>query len=121
MSSKENKSYRKGANRERKIKKMLEDRGHEVFRVAGSKGLIDLVVLDQRGNVYLVQVVSVSAGRKRIETYKKKLCEKYAGKMFYVMLVIYFSEKKIETYTLFADGRWERTPWITKIEGDGKN
>jgi len=49
------KRYRKGADKERRLKKKLEKEGFWVVRAAGSKGIADLVAI-KNSRAYLIQV-----------------------------------------------------------------
>lgn len=49
------KRYRKGADKERRLKKKLEKEGYWVVRAAGSKGVADLVAIKD-SQAYLIQV-----------------------------------------------------------------
>mgnify|MGYP000570454909 FL=1 len=51
-------SYARGAAFERKVRRLLEEDGWFVVRAAGSKGIVDLVALRERGNVLRVQLIS---------------------------------------------------------------
>lgn len=48
-------SYRKGANRERQVMKLLEEKEFLVTRAAGSHGAADLIAL-KKGQIFLIQV-----------------------------------------------------------------
>lgn len=50
-----NKHYNRGSVFERRIKRELEDVGYFVVKSGGSKGPVDLSVLDGSGNPYLLQ------------------------------------------------------------------
>jgi len=48
-------SYRKGADAERELKTIEEEKGHYVMRSAGSKGLFDLAIFEKE-RIRLIQV-----------------------------------------------------------------
>jgi len=51
-------AYARGAAFERKVRRLLEEDGWFVVRSAGSKGVVDLVAVRERGNVLRVQLIS---------------------------------------------------------------
>jgi len=50
--------YSRGANFEREVRQFLSEDGWFVMRAAGSKGVVDLVALRERGNVLRVRLIS---------------------------------------------------------------
>lgn len=50
-----NKHYNRGSAFERRIKRELEDAGYYVTKSGGSKGLVDLSVVDGSGHPYFLQ------------------------------------------------------------------
>jgi hypothetical protein len=48
-------NYQKGANKEREVKKLLEDKFYTAIRSAGSHGPVDVVAWDKTG-ILLIQV-----------------------------------------------------------------
>jgi len=72
-----NKLYRKGYYYERKVKQILEKDGYLVWRSPGSKSPIDIIAIDNKGNVRLIQVKShKNIKKEEIETLKE-LAKKY--------------------------------------------
>jgi len=72
-----NKLYRKGYYYERKVKQILEKDGYLVWRSPGSKSSIDIIAIDDKGNVRLIQVKShKNIKKEEIETLKE-LAKKY--------------------------------------------
>jgi Holliday junction resolvase len=63
------KRYRKGADKERRLKKKLEKEGYWVVRAAGSKGVADLVAIKD-GRPYLIQVKHERIARKEAQQLK---------------------------------------------------
>ena len=63
--------YRRGADFERKIKKLLEAEGWFVVRSAGSKGLVDLIAVFE-GEIWAIQ--AKISGTSRVEEIKQ-LCQ----------------------------------------------
>jgi len=67
-----NKLYRKGYYYELKVKKFLSSQGYLVWRSPGSKSPIDIIAIDEKGNIKLIQVKSHTNIRKEeLETLKK--------------------------------------------------
>lgn len=68
--------YRKGYDLERKIKKHFEKQDYYVMRSSGSKGLFDLMVLDEARFINLIQLkngLKISNKEKqKIELFAKK-------------------------------------------------
>ena len=72
-----NKLYRKGYYYERKVKRFLLSEGYLVWRSPGSKSPIDIIAIDNKGNVRLIQVKShKNIKKEEIETLKE-LAKKY--------------------------------------------
>ena len=72
-----NKLYRKGYYYERKVKQILEKDGYLVWRSPGSKSPIDIIAIDNKGSVRLIQVKShKNIKKEEIETLKE-LAKKY--------------------------------------------
>jgi len=76
--------YARGAAFERRVRKELEEDGWFVVRSAGSKGVVDLVALREKGNVLRVRLVSCKlngyvppAEREQLRKLKEELphCE----------------------------------------------
>ena len=65
-----NRSYRKGYEFERRVRKLLEERGYVVFRSAGSKP-VDLIVTDGR-ETYVIEC-KVNRGDLRREDLERML------------------------------------------------
>ena len=60
-----NVNYRKGANRERRIKRALERKGFLCFRTAGSHSIFDIIALDLKQNIiHFIQVKPKSLSNK---------------------------------------------------------
>jgi len=57
--------YQRGAFRERELAMLLRAKGHFTMRIAGSKGLFDLVTL-HKGKTYLFQVKSTKEDFVRV-------------------------------------------------------
>ncbi len=53
-----NKFYRKGYYYERKVKQFLINRNYLVWRSPGSKSPVDIIAIDDKGYVRLIQVKS---------------------------------------------------------------
>ena len=49
------KAYNRGSAFERRIKRELEDAGYYVTKSGGSKGPVDLSVVDRKGRPYIIQ------------------------------------------------------------------
>lgn len=63
-----NKAYRKGADFERRVRKIIENEGGFVVRSAGSKGVFDLIAIYPDGTIFGIQCKrSGSLSRKEIE------------------------------------------------------
>jgi len=72
-----NKLYRKGYYYERKVKRFLLSENYLVWRSPGSKSPIDIIAIDNKGNVRLIQVKShKNIKKEEIETLKE-LAKKY--------------------------------------------
>jgi len=63
-----NRAYRKGADFERRVRKIIESEGGFVVRSAGSKGVFDLIAIYPDGKIFGIQCKrSGSLSRKEIE------------------------------------------------------
>jgi len=72
-----NKLYRKGYYYERKVRHFLLSENYLVWRSPGSKSPIDIIAIDNKGNVRLIQVKShKNIKKEEIETLKE-LAKKY--------------------------------------------
>ena len=66
-----NKLYRKGYYYERKVRQFLINRDYLVWRSPGSKSPIDIIAIDDKGNVRLIQVKShKNIKKEELETLK---------------------------------------------------
>jgi len=74
-----NKLYRKGYYYERKVKQFLINRNYLVWRSPGSKSPIDIIAIDDKGNVRLIQVKSHKNIKKEELQTLKELAKKYAN------------------------------------------
>lgn len=109
-------NYQRGANTERRVKRMLEDAGYMVFRTAGSHGTFDLAAVARDGSkVWLIQVKATPCGYVRPSTLRKwrvQVCQQKLNYMtfFPFMLVMDSSLKRWMIYdrngVLFWEGRW---------------
>ena len=72
-----NKLYRKGYYYERKVKKLLENQGYLVWRSPGSKSPIDIIAIDDKGFVRLIQVKGHTKISKEELKTLKSLAEKF--------------------------------------------
>jgi len=72
-----NKLYRKGYYYERKVKQFLINRNYLVWRSPGSKSPIDIIAIDDKGNVRLIQVKSHKNIKKEELQTLKELAKKY--------------------------------------------
>ena len=72
-----NKLYRKGYYYERKVKQFLINRNYLVWRSPGSKSPIDIIAIDDKGNVRLIQVKSHKNIKKEELETLKELAKKY--------------------------------------------
>jgi len=72
-----NKLYRKGYYYELKVKKLLLSQGYLVWRSPGSKSLIDIIAIDEKGNVRLIQVKSHKNIRKEELEALKELAKRF--------------------------------------------
>jgi Holliday junction resolvase len=72
-----NKLYRKGYYYERKAKQLLINRNYLVWRSPGSKSPIDIIAIDDRGNVKLIQVKSHKNIKKEELETLKELAKKF--------------------------------------------
>ena len=72
-----NKLYRKGYYYERKVLHFLINRNYLVWRSPGSKSPIDVIAIDDKGNVRLIQVKSHKNIKKEELETLKELAKKY--------------------------------------------
>ena len=72
-----NKLYRKGYYYERKVLHFLINRNYLVWRSPGSKSPIDIIAIDDKGNVRLIQVKSHKNIKKEELETLKELAKKY--------------------------------------------
>jgi len=72
-----NKLYRKGYYYERKVRQFLINRDYLVWRSPGSKSPIDIIAIDDKGNVRLIQVKSHKNIKKEELETLKELAKKY--------------------------------------------
>ena len=72
-----NKLYQKGYYYERKVKQFLISRNYLVWRSPGSKSPIDIIAIDDKGNVRLIQVKSHKNIKKEEVQTLKELAKKY--------------------------------------------
>ncbi len=72
-----NKLYRKGYYYERNVKQFLISKNYLVWRSPGSKSPVDIIAIDDKGYVRLIQVKSYkNIKKKELETLKE-LAKKY--------------------------------------------
>ncbi len=72
-----NKFYRKGYYYERKVKQFLISKNYLVWRSPGSKSPVDIIAIDDKGYVKLIQVKShKNIKKEELETFKE-LAKKY--------------------------------------------
>ena len=72
-----NKLYRKGYYYERKVLHFLINRNYLVWRSPASKSPIDIIAIDDKGNVRLIQVKSHKNIKKEELETLKELAKKY--------------------------------------------
>jgi Holliday junction resolvase len=72
-----NKLYRKGYYYERKVRQFLINRNYLVWRSPGSKSPIDIIAIDDKGNVRLIQVKSHKNIKEEELQTLKELAKKY--------------------------------------------
>ena len=72
-----NRFYRKGYYYERKVRQFLLSKGYLVWRSPGSKSPIDIIAINDKGNVRLIQVKSHENIRKEELETLKELAKKY--------------------------------------------
>jgi len=72
-----NKLYRKGYYYERKVRYFLLSENYLVWRSPGSKSPIDIIAIDDKGNVRLIQVKSHKNIKKEELETLKELAKKY--------------------------------------------
>jgi len=72
-----NKLYRKGYYYERKARYFLLSENYLVWRSPGSKSPIDIIAIDDKGNVRLIQVKSHKNIKKEELETLKELAKKY--------------------------------------------
>ena len=72
-----NKLYRKGYYYERKVRYFLLSKGYLVWRSPGSKSPIDIIAIDDKGYVKLIQVKSHKNIKKEELQTLKELAKKY--------------------------------------------
>ncbi len=72
-----NKFYRKGYYYERKVKQFLINRNYLVWRSPGSKSPVDIIAIDDKGYVRLIQVKSHENIKKEELETLKELAKKY--------------------------------------------
>ncbi len=91
-----NKFYRKGYYYERKVKQFLISKNYLVWRSPGSKSPVDIIAIDDKGYVKLIQVKShKNIKKKELETLKE-LAKKYENvPNVKVELWIFNKEQKI--------------------------
>jgi Holliday junction resolvase len=72
-----NKFYRKGYYYERKVKQFLISKNYLVWRSPGSKSPVDIIAIDDKGYVKLIQVKSHKNIKKEELETLKELAKKY--------------------------------------------
>ena len=72
-----NKLYRKGYYYERKVRYFLLSENYLVWRSPGSKSPIDIIAIDDKGNIRLIQVKSHKNIKKEELETLKELAKKY--------------------------------------------
>ncbi len=72
-----NKLYRKGYYYEKKVKQFLINRNYLVWRSPGSKSPIDIIAIDNKGYVRLIQVKSHTKINKEELKALKELAKKF--------------------------------------------
>ncbi len=72
-----NKFYRKGYYHERKVKQSLLSENYLVWRSPGSKSPVDIIAIDNKGYVKLIQVKSHKNIKKEELETLKELAKKY--------------------------------------------
>ncbi len=72
-----NKFYRKGYYYERKVKQSLLSENYLVWRSPGSKSPVDIIAIDDKGYVRLIQVKSHKNIKKEELETLKELAKKY--------------------------------------------
>jgi len=72
-----NKLYRKGYYYERKVRQFLINRNYLVWRSPGSKSPIDIIAINDKGHVKLIQVKSHENIKKEELETLKELVKKY--------------------------------------------
>jgi len=72
-----NKLYKKGYYYELKVKRLLENQDYLVWRSPGSKSPIDIIAINEKGFVRLIQVKSYTKIKKEELEILKKLANQY--------------------------------------------
>jgi Holliday junction resolvase len=72
-----NRLYRKGYYYERKVRQFLIAEGYLAWRSPGSKSPIDIIAINDKGNVRLIQVKSHENMKKEELETLKELAKKY--------------------------------------------
>lgn len=82
MSHKPPNNYKRGTEIEHKIRNILETAGWFVVRSAGSKGLLDLIAINAKGEIFAIQAKRTKAKNVPWSKYKEEigLLEDFARK-----------------------------------------
>lgn len=75
MASKPKSNYKRGAEIEYRIKNALEAEGWYVMRSAGSKGLLDLLAINKKGEMFCIQAKRTKAKNIPWSKYKEEIKE----------------------------------------------
>ena len=93
-----NKLYRKGYYYERKVLHFLINRNYLVWRSPGSKSPIDVIAIDDKGNVRLIQVKSHKNIKKEELKVLKELAKKYENVPNVEIEIWIFLENNLKKY-----------------------